>query len=313
MTHDPAALIITVNFRHNKCTLKFLESASRLDGFNRCNLIVVDNNSGDGSVDQIRQAVAGFHNLELLVSSQNRGYFGGAKWALGEYLLHHPLPDWVIVCNNDVVWNERTFLTRLLSKNQQIEPIIAPAIISGLTGLDANPMIRTRPGWMRIVRYRILLSSYFLARLTQWLAPLIRQVRAALIPTPPAPAGHGRAIYAPHGAVFVLGRRFFEAGGFIDDGSFLFGEELRVAEMCRNFGLPIVYAPDLKVWHEENQTLGRSLTRETYLHQKNGFEYALKCYKASRPKSGSASSQGIPLGTTSEHRCGYISIGDSPK
>jgi GT2 family glycosyltransferase len=277
--NDPKVLLITVNFRQKQCTSKFLESASRLDGFSLCQLLIVDNNSGDGSVDQVKQAIAGFSNVELLASPNNRGYFGGAKWALDEYLVHHAAPDWVIVCNNDVVWDESSFLARLFTRDPQTECVLAPAIMSRLTGFDANPMIKRRPSRMRMLRYHVLLSSYFLAWFTQWLAPFVRKARKVLRPGEPVRDESRCAIYAPHGAVFVFSRRFFEAGGFIDDGSFLFAEELRVAEMCWHMGLPVIHDPELRVWHEEGQSTGRMLSRAIYLHQKEGFQYALARYR----------------------------------
>lgn len=291
MTDTSKTLIITVNFRQNKCILAFLESAAHMDGFQTCHLLIVDNNSGDGSVDYIRNAIARFSNVELVVSSNNRGYFGGAKWALDEYLAHHPAPDWVIVCNNDIVWNEASFLSTLLKRDPGADGVLAPAIISRLTGFDANPMIGKRPSFLRMLRYRFLLSSYYLAWFTQWLAPFVRKTRKALLSARRRHDPSKSTIYAPHGAIFVLSRRFFDAGGFLDDGSFLYAEELRVAEMCRHLGLPIVHDPGLRVWHDESQTLGRLLTREAYLHQKNGFAYAAAKYRNARFGSSSSLSK----------------------
>jgi GT2 family glycosyltransferase len=313
MNHS-RTLIITVNFRQNECTLQFLESASRLEGFSRCHVLIVDNNSGDGSVDRIREAIARFCNVELLVSSNNRGYFGGAKWALNEYLGHHAAPDWVIVCNNDVVWNQRSFLSSLLTRDPHTEAVLAPAVVSRLTGFDANPMINERPGWMRMLRYRILLSSYYLAWFTQWLAPFAKKARKVLQSTRRPRGVNKRAIYAPHGAMFVFSRRFFEAGGFIDDGAFLYAEELRIAEMCRHLGLPIIHDPGLRVWHEEGRTLGRLLTRETYLHQKNGFNYAATRYQRSYFEPGFTLSRLKTKKLECESDCRYISAaGDRGK
>jgi GT2 family glycosyltransferase len=285
---DSKMLIITVNFRRDTCTLQFLSSASRLEGFTKCHLVVVDNNSDDGSGSQVRQAVSEFSNVELLQSPENRGYFGGAKWALDQYLAHHNAPDWVIVCNNDLVWNDTLFLSKLLAKDPHIEGILAPAVISGVTGCDANPMMAERPSRIRMLRYRLLLSNYYFAWFTQQLAPLVRKMRKAVFATGPHRDGSRRPIYAPHGCIFAFSRRFFEAGGYIDDGYFLYAEEIRVAEMCRHLGLPVIYDPEPKVWHEEGHTLGKMLTRDTYLHQKNGFRYALARYKNSYPELGTS-------------------------
>ena len=277
MNNDSRVLIITVNFRQADCTLKFLNSASRLEGFHSCNFLIVDNNSGDGSVSSIRESIAGLPNVELLASPQNRGYFAGAKWGLDQYLARNSTPDWVIVCNNDIVFDDPTFLTRLFASDPLAEGVLAPAVISRLTGFDANPMILKKPSRGRMFRYRFLLSTYYVAWLTQWLAPSVRKMRKRL------QARSNRAderspIYAPHGSFLIFSRRFFEQGGFLDDGFFLYAEEFSVAEICLRLGLPIIHDPTLRVSHNDSQTTGRVLTRTGYLHQKQGFQYATGKY-----------------------------------
>jgi hypothetical protein len=276
----PKALIITVNFRHPECTLQLLHSAARLGRFGDCHLVIVDNNSGDGSAERIRQAIAGCNNVELLTSASNRGYFGAAKWALDRYLAHQGAPDWVIVCNNDIIFNSPSFLAGLLAYDPGTVAVLAPAIVSRLTGFDANPMIAGRPGRIRKLRYRLLASTYYVAWLTQWLAPVVRKARRRLrLQDGQSNRRDARArIYAPHGSFFIFSRRYFEAGGFIDDGCFLYAEEIRVAETCWRLGLPVIHDPDLKVSHNDSQTTGRMLTRKGYRLQREGLQYALGKY-----------------------------------
>ena len=288
------ALIITVNFRRPECTLELLKSASGLQGFTRCNVLVVDNHSEDDSVARIKQAVSELTNVELLASPNNRGYFGGAKWALDHYFERHGVPDWVIVCNNDIVFDSPDFLNTLLARDPRAQGILAPAVISGLTGFDSNPMIVKRPGRVRTLRYRLLLSTYRVAWCTQWLAPLVRKGRHRLHKGGSSRRNARTQIYAPHGSFVIFSRRFFEEGGFIDDGCFLYAEEFGVAETCLRLGLSIIHDPELRVSHNDNQTTGRMLSRGGYLLQKEGLKYALGKYfqsglgmrdRSSRPSS----------------------------
>ena len=285
--NEPQALIITVNFQHADSAVRFLDSASRLEEFGRCHVLVVDNDSADDSIYRIRRAVYGFGNIELLESWHNRGYFGAASWALRHYLVRHNVPDWVIVCNHDVAFDDPEFLVRLLKKEPAASGVIAPSIISGLTGLDANPSIRNRPGSFRMWRYRVWLGNYYAMWLKQWLSPAIRKARHKFSQrTPSAGEGVNSLIYAPHGSFLIFSRKFFEAGGFIDDGFFLYAEEFSVAEMCRRLQLPVIHDKELRVWHKEGQSTGRMLSRRVYHHQKNGFAYASRRYKNSYPEIG---------------------------
>lgn len=279
------ALIITVNFRQHQCTLRFLNSATQLNGFASCSLLIVNNDSEDKSASNVRQASGDFRNIELLESPQNGGYFGAANRALRHYLESHGAPEWVVVCNNDVVFDDPQFLLRLFEKDPGALGMIAPSIVSGLTGLDENPSIRHRPSRFRMWRYRLWLSNYYMMWFKQWLSPFVRRTRYTLKQwSGSADCRAAGPIYAPSGSFLIFSRKFFEAGGFIDDGSFLYAEEFRVAEMCRQLGLPVIHDPALRVWHEGSQSTGRMLSRSVYAHQKEGFSYAFARYESPYPE-----------------------------
>jgi GT2 family glycosyltransferase len=135
-------------------------------------------------------------------------------------------------------------------------------------------------------RYRLWLSNYYAMWFKQWVSPFVRRARHKFYITT-ASLSLRSPIYAPHGSCLIFSRKYFEAGGLIDDGFFLYAEEFCVAEMCLHLGLPVIHEPELRVWHNENQTTGRMLSRNGYSHQKNGFRYALARYKNSYRELGS--------------------------
>ena len=287
MTIHPKALIITVNFRHDECTRRFLESAAKLERFAECQVLIVDNKSDDHSIFSLRLASESFSNVELLESPTNAGYFGGARMALQHHLGNHPAPELVIVCNNDIVFDDPRFLSRLFAEIPEGVGVIAPSVTSGLTGHDENPSIRKRPSYFRMLRYRLWLSNYHLMWFKQWLSPWVRRVRYTLSALATGPnRGCLAEIYAPSGAFLIFTRSFFDAGGFIDDGSFLYAEEFRVAEMCRQLRLSVIHVPQLRVWHEGSQSTGRLLTRNVFQHQKAGFDYALRRHRTAYQEIG---------------------------
>src|SRR2546427_119628 len=97
----------------------------------------------------------------------------------------------------------------------------------------------------------------------------------------PASMQNGRRefIYAPHGALFIFSRRYFEAGGYLDGNLFLYGEEISVAEICRSLGLPVIYEPSLRVLHNEHQSTGRVISRFSFECQKNALRYVSSRYR----------------------------------
>jgi GT2 family glycosyltransferase len=298
----PKALIITVNYRAADSTMLFLESASKLECFDAAHLIVVENGSGDESVEKLQPVVARLSNVELLESPLNRGYFGGANWALQQYLTKSPRPDWVIICNNDIVFDDRQFLSKLLHRDPENAPVIAPGIIARLTGLDCNPFLRKRLTSTQLLRIHFWYSSYYLMWFMQLLSPYARILRHYIRFWRANPQSREcERIYAAHGSFLIFSRKYFDAGGFIDDGFFLYAEELTVAEICLRLRLRVVYDPDLQVWHCGRRATGRRLNRSTFEHTKRGLDYALRKYLlaadsrrwAEREHGGSDQSGGI--------------------
>jgi GT2 family glycosyltransferase len=275
----PDVVIITVNYKGADATAALLGSVSRLDDFQRAHVMVVENGSHDGSAEKLGPLVTGSDNLELLESSTNLGYFGGANWALQQFLARGHRPDWVIICNNDILFDDRQFLAKLLQRNPGEAAVIAPAIIARLTGVDCNPFMGHRPGALKLMRIRVWHSSYHLMWIKQLLSPYIRTIRHRVSQRiSRAAERQAKQIYGAHGAMFIFSRSYFETGGFIDDGYFLYAEELCTAEICVRMGLRIVHDTELRVLHDAHQVTGRHLNRAMYEHARGALYYALRKY-----------------------------------
>ena len=157
--------------------------------------------------------------------------------------------------------------------------VIAPAIITRLTGLDCNPFLRKRLTAIQLWRYRFWYSNYYLTWLMQLLSPYVRILRHYFdFSCPKSQSRECTRIYAAHGSFLIFSRSYFDAGGYIDDGFFLYGEELTVGEICLRLGLRVSYEPDLRVWHHGHRATGRRLNRSTFEYTKQGLQYAMRKY-----------------------------------
>src|SRR5205823_702439 len=86
------------------------------------------------------------------------------------------------------------------------------------------------------------------------------------------------SIYAPYGAFFIFSRKYFDAGGYLDENLFLYGEEISVGEICRSLQLPVIYEPSLCVLHNEHQSTGKRINRFSYECQKAALQYVMSRY-----------------------------------
>jgi len=266
---DGSMLFVCINYRSDTATKILIEGILARHDEPWLHLAVVNN---DDELERI-QWCAGLEayapKVLLFHPGKNLGYFGGAAWALRRYLSSRPLPSWVIVSNVDIEIPGSRFFARIMDTGgQHNHAVIAPSIVSELNGRDQNPFMEARPSafrmkcYKRVFRYYPLLVAYNLAslllkrfriyRLDQDVSES-RNLSGAVVP---------RTIYAPHGSFLIFRKSYFEAGGTLDHGAFLFGEEIFVAESVRQLGLSICYDPRLSVIHREHETTGHIPSRK---------------------------------------------------
>ena len=275
------ALLITVNYGSTASLLELLSSLQHLKAFSEIEIIIVDNSSGDTHAATIREAIAEIPTAELVESPTNRGYFGAARFGLDHYLARgHGLPDWMIVCNHDVVIEDEAFFEKLYVHDPSTVGVLAPRITIASQEVEQNPFMEERPGWWRQFTMRLYSAAYPLAVTWDWLS---RRKRVLLSHTlwgmsSPRSDGGRRPIYAGHGAFMIFSRKFFDAGGILDDQLFLFCEEIAIGESCRSLGLQVVYEPTLAVLHNEHQSVGNGMSRRVYHYQRRSVRYVLAKY-----------------------------------
>jgi len=289
----PKATIVTINFKSALSTLDFLDSLSHTKAFSEIAVVIADNSSEEEDLSTIKRTITQMPNVELLESSTNRGYFGAAKFALEHYLEKvNALPDWVIVCNHDVLIEDPDFFSKLFSQDAMAAGVIAPRIQVLPSRADQNPFMRRCPSRFSWRVFRFAKSFYGVAVVWDWMSRLKKALKAfpwvpgrdpsetQILPSEP--------IYAAHGSFFIFSRSYFERGGYLDENLFLYGEEISVAEICRSLDLPIIYEPSLRVLHNEHQSTGRFISRVSYEREKRALRYVTSRYL--RSSEGSASS-----------------------
>lgn len=280
----PRVAFITVNYRNTSVTQAFLESLALLDGSGQCEVAIVDNEA-DARTRAELAALARRHDgrVHLFHLDENRFYWPGAAFAL-EQLYSRPelMPEWLIVCNNDIVVTDRRFVTRLLAYDPEKPSVIAPSIVSGVTGSDQNPLLRSELGAFERLKWKVYYTHYLVARLLLGVHRLwvfLKERRPRIRGDVPSHAeGAEERIYAPHGACVIFSRAYFRKGGYLDTNFALYGEEITVAEIAKRIGAPVVYCPALRVEHRENAATGRKLTRALYRLERQAYAYFQRRY-----------------------------------
>ena len=198
----------------------------------------------------------------------NVGYLGGAHRVFEAWSARHGPPSWLVVSNTDVTFDPGAL--RELGEAREGE-VLAPDVVLP-DGRPQNPFLERRYSALRAYGYVWLTRFGWAFGLLARSAPLRRRIRR-WFPRRSATDHTGprtpRTIYAAHGSCIVLPRRFFERGGTLAFPTFMYGEEIHVAEQARRVGCPIRFTPELRVHHAEHSVTGSvpDDRRRTWMHE----------------------------------------------
>jgi len=221
--------IVVLNYRTPDLTLTCIESLqSQLDADTR--LIVVDNASGDGSADRIEQGIAERQlHAEVLRSPINGGFAAGMNFGI-----QSTHADAYVLLNSDTVVRPGALASlRAAMQEHPSAGIIGPAIIGEHGEVvasyfrDFQPMsellrsARTGPIQRLLKRYSVLLPEAAKPIEPDWIAFACALVR----------------------------REVIERIGPLDDGYFMYFEDVDYCRRARAAGFKVLYWPSAKVVH----------------------------------------------------------------
>lgn len=257
MKTTSSILTICVNYHNYEETVRFVRELLAQKNVSRQTVIVVDNTESCADDNPLTRLSKRDCRVWVVKAEKNLGYYRGAALGLSEYLKRNPLPDWVIVCNTDIEFVHGNFLENLCAfYGEKPCPVVAPSIYSSLSKQEQNPNFKTRPSRLRMHFYKWIFRFSVLLRLYEVMSLIKRTLKKTRHNSEKNQKRTDKPlrIYAPHGSFIIFHSGYFKKGGSLNHGSFLFGEEIFVAETARQLGLDIVYDPRLKVVHKEHAT-----------------------------------------------------------
>lgn len=251
----PLVSLITVNFNQTDATCALLDSIRRQD-YRNLETFVVDNGSRENPE---RVFLEKFPEIKFIRSEQNLGFAGGNNLAL-----KHAKGDFLFFVNNDAELTEGC-IKRLLALFETVPDlgIVSPLICYLGTNSEQRTtnndliqyagMTRVNPftGRNRTIGNKELNEGQF----------------AESQPT----------AYA-HGAAMMISRRILEQVGPMDEGFFLYYEELDWCERIRRAGFSVWSEPRARVYHKESLTVEKLGALKTYYLNRNRVWFMRRNY-----------------------------------
>jgi len=189
---------------------------------------IVDNGSGDGSAELVRER----HRFaRLLEPGENLGY-GRAVNLVAE----RTDTPWIVAANADVELPPGTLVALLAAAERHPEAgVIAPKLVDA----GGAPEHSIHPFQTPAVAALYNLGLHRLAPRAAARLPLPGHF------DPEAP----RAVDWAHGAFLLIRREAFEAAGGFDPGQWIYAEDVELGYRMRDAGWEVHYAPTVEVRH----------------------------------------------------------------
>lgn len=263
------ASIVTVNYNSSEYTKLMLESLEANKDFIE-SIIIVDNNSEDADLELLKNIVTYTNSrnklsIKLVFSESNVGYFGGLNLGLSH--VDYNNVDGVIVCNNDISFNE-DFFCKLSLKNLDDSVYVVCPSVKTIDNIYQNPSMVNRPSYLRMCFYDLYYSNFYFGN---HLLKLWRSLGLGA-DSKNLKDDEEKEIFIGIGAIYFLTNHYFKKNKILPDDTFLYGEEAFLAKQVKDSDGMQLYCPDLEVTHFESVSTNKLPSIAKYKLSKNAYK-----------------------------------------
>ena len=121
-------------------------------------IVLVDNGSGNGSEESLREEFAGEKRVHVIASEKNLGFARGNNLGI-RYARSHFEPDFIVAANSDIIFEQEDYCEKLreIYKEERFD-ILGGDIVDASRTRHFNPVARNRQYTLNYMRKQILVS-----------------------------------------------------------------------------------------------------------------------------------------------------------
>ncbi len=240
-----STLIVIVNYRTADLTVDCLRSLdAEVKSLPNVNVVITDNHSADDSPQQIQQAIKdnNWHTWATLMPLERNGGFAyGNNQAIRPALDSNAPPDFVLLLNPDTVIRPGAVAKLIDFMQQNLKAGIAGSRLEDPDGTPQRSAFRF-PTTRSELDDGLRLGLVSRLLVNACIAPPIRDDQ------------HQTDWVA--GASMIVRRQVFTDAGLMDEGYFMYYEEVDFCLRALRAGWPCFYVPDSRVVHLVGQASG---------------------------------------------------------
>jgi GT2 family glycosyltransferase len=264
-------LIITVNYGNTSPTETFLTSLSKCELDDSVKIAIADNKSSKATLLNLNKKKDELDlDIEIFPYLKNHYYWPASKKIFSSYIKNqNSFPDWVLICNNDIIFTDSNFFKKLKKIDIKKYPIIGPKIIDS-SGKNSNPFMIKNLTKLEKFFWDFYFISYHLSIVIRKIRKLCKLfynnklVENEILP---------KKVYAIHGSAMIFSKDFFLKGGTFDNNFEMYGEEISVAKIAKEINLPVTFFPELELKHNEHTNTKNTNNRLLFEKAKFSHKY----------------------------------------
>jgi len=216
-------------------------------------LVIIINKEGQTSIGAFKEKINEI-DLDILVldPNENLGYMNGFIYGYNQYRqLFNNVPNWVVMSNTDIEFQNNSFFEDLLKKSYE-ENIwcIAPSVYSPANDSYNNPQYTERYIPEKLNRLIYIFErpalAYIYLKLANLKAKYVRKIR-----------NNSQFVYSAHGCFLVMRCEFAELLRYRRYQALMYSEEAYIAEIIRAYRKRCFYDSTLEVIHNESTVTGK--------------------------------------------------------
>jgi GT2 family glycosyltransferase len=262
---------VFTNYNSSEDTRNAIQSINSTMEKSIYQIVVVDNNSNEESVQALKLLEEDFSNIHLILSRENVGYFKGLNLGIKYIRDNFKEISYLVIGNNDLVF-PANFYSAILKNSEILRTyaVISPNIVTR-EGIHQNPQVIKKISTLREIVYDLYYLNYYFAIIIKKIAEFTHKLtdrqdeKAFRIP---------QEIYQGHGSCYILGPVFFENFEQLDAPTFLMGEEFFLSLQLQRKNLSVYYVPDITVLHECHSSIAKVPNKKMWnISKKSHKEY----------------------------------------
>jgi hypothetical protein len=246
--------IIIVNWKVKDLVEKCLQSIFEQTKDISFEVFVVDNNSGDGSAEMVREK---FPQVDLTVSTENLGFAKGNNLAIkksrGRYIL-------LLNPDTEILDNALEKMVRFMDTHSEC----------GISGCKLlNPDLSLQPS---VRAFPDLISQLFILLKIHHLLPHSKTMYKYLVQN--FDYEKMQEVDQVMGAFMMIRREVINKIGLLDEKFWIWFEEVDFCKRAKAAGFKILYTPEVKIIHH----FGQSFKQAMGLRKQKDFNRSLSYY-----------------------------------